>query len=876
MHKSVITLIICLIAIGCAGVHSPVNPSVSNSSVSDQPQAARNSTVLWGLFEVSIDPETHSASATENRQAAFTANIVDFLNSKPAFLGFKVKDIIPGPQFTDLDLDISIVHPFPGHPSFNGYDVRGVFMGDGSGELSYNPDLKYPVDGQDQMLIPDPDDGTGGPDGYTRWFNPTEFSGTKHLFEYTQGIFAYPGFNPPATLNPYRYFADGLSAEQNLWTWLVDNPSSHGVFSSGMKNTRNYYIRFPSGKTLKFAYAILADWKGPDPDSHPANASEPVACLVDSTSSVWFSDLGKGGGSLRLDISVFDWGAHDLSSGVMEDLRIFVDSTVLSAAHEFSQPEMTPIAGGEHFSTYHAEIPADSVHSLDGNEFWVIVETAGCDYSNPVNAPNDAWNDPLAAFFRFPLPVSDIPPVALVCDLHLDQGNSPQMPFKDWAQTFTFDATGSFDASGSEITYEWDFDGDGVFGDPFDSGTPDHPAKFFDFVNKDQVCLRISNGLIENTCCLDVDIEGYPYKNINVSDGTHPALDLAIDSSTGDLLVYYRGIDSSWTGHVRRYLRSTFFTTFETYDCFWASRDNLAPYNPDRDYHETGDFIDSGPTGDFIIAAHRQYASPPPSPCTGLRNVWAYIYSQSGQEITHYWWNDTWSTDWQAHVLDAHAFGSNSPTREGDLGITWEYGSGGVRENNHVTWPDPVYSGFFNLREGGTGLLKPAFPFHGYHASGTETDRDTDYIWVVMRENTVAELFQMNPSYPSTDSFVEIGPRFGTYSPDQDGHTSQPYENADTSDNGLFCALDITRDNENQYYVLDRLGLEPPYAYRIKTFTCSLMPPATTPHGGFGGPSDWLNDPIRLEGSDYDANIIVLHVTGSSSMISLFLETEIP
>jgi len=74
-------------------------------------------------------------------------------------------------------------------------------MGDGSGALKYNPELKYAVLGTDQYMLPDSVDGFGGPDGYTRWFNLPEFStGGMPMFQYTKGKMASSKFAGTATL----------------------------------------------------------------------------------------------------------------------------------------------------------------------------------------------------------------------------------------------------------------------------------------------------------------------------------------------------------------------------------------------------------------------------------------------------------------------------------------------------------------------------------------------------------------------------------------------------------------------------------------------------------------------------------------------------
>ena len=206
---------------------------------------------------------------------------------------------------------------------YNGYDVRGVFMGDGSGTL-VTDGLKYPQFGIDQVQIADPDppfDNSGSADGYTRWFNRTEFfQGGMPLLNYTPGNLASPGFSGNATLCPYRYFADSLGTSDNLWEFLDDHSDLNGVFSSGATNTRNYYLRFPDTKGVVYGYAVIANWEGTDPGSHPSNAIETVACDIVEESHVYYVDPSDNGGNFILDISLFDWGEHILDGGVMLSL----------------------------------------------------------------------------------------------------------------------------------------------------------------------------------------------------------------------------------------------------------------------------------------------------------------------------------------------------------------------------------------------------------------------------------------------------------------------------------------------------------------------------------------------------------------------------
>ncbi|HDS30812.1 MAG TPA: hypothetical protein ENN67_07185, partial [Firmicutes bacterium] len=195
---SSIVIMTLLLMISCSGGSDAIAPSTENpdSITGLMSQSGKSRTFLWGYYDVFIDIGSGMVEAVENRGAMFTANVVNFINSNPAGLGFKINSTQPGSNWVDVDIDVSITHPFPGMPHYNGYDVRGVFMGDGSKALQYNSDLIYSSFGTDQFMFADPSDGNGAPDGYTRWFNKPEFSmGGMLLFQYTQGSFATQGFN---------------------------------------------------------------------------------------------------------------------------------------------------------------------------------------------------------------------------------------------------------------------------------------------------------------------------------------------------------------------------------------------------------------------------------------------------------------------------------------------------------------------------------------------------------------------------------------------------------------------------------------------------------------------------------------------------------
>ena len=452
-HTAVIvTSVICVFyAIGCSGGGTPVSPGGVSGSVVMPAQAERASqTHLWGLYDVHLDIPSKTAVAVPNRQAIFTANVVNFINSKPTNLGFHINGTSVQTDYIDVDINVTITHPFPGLPQYNGYDVRGVFMGDGSAYLHYNNALVFPVLGTDQFMLPDPTDTFGGPDGYTRWFNFTEFfQAGMPLFQYTQGKNASPGFAGTATLNPYKYFADGLQMNDDLWTWLGTHAGQNGQFSSGASNTRNYYLRFPNSKGIVFAYAVIADWSGTEPQFHPSNAPEAVALSVVDSSDVFYISPAQKGGSIKLDVGVWNWSAT-LSGPAMDDHKIFVESTVLSSPYEFTTNDMTPVGGDENFSTYHVEIPADNIPGKDGNEYWVIVEEKDIDYTNPYDVPNAADGDRLAAFFRYDLPIGGTNPASI----HVTSPNGGESFIPSEQVDITW--TSSYVTGTVFLEYSWD------------------------------------------------------------------------------------------------------------------------------------------------------------------------------------------------------------------------------------------------------------------------------------------------------------------------------------------------------------------------------------------------------------------------------------
>jgi len=805
-------VVLTIIALGCSSKGS--NPMAPGSDLTaDGVQGTPTQTHLWGLYDVYVDIPTQTATAVVDRTAMFAANVVQFLNGNPLNLGFLVNGTPIQPTYIDVDIDVTIKHPLSGLPQYNGYDVRGIFMGDGHGTMKYSSLLKYPKANTDQILLPSPVTGFGGADGYTRWFNKHEFT-TPGLFGYTPGMYATPDYSPTATLCPYKYFADGLGKTQDIGAWLKANPTTNGIFTSGTSNTRNYYIRFPNAVGIKFAYAVVANWKGELPADHPAPAPEAVGVSVVDTSDVYYISAGNNGGDIKLEFDLFDWQSAPST--------IIIESTVLTANHTFTAPEMIPIGSGPNYSTYSVDIPATAVTSTGGNEYWIIAKYSGSNYKNTFGVTNLAGNDSLAAFFRYNLTV--VPNVKPVCDLDVVEAQ-PQGGFGP--QTTHFDASGTTDP-GDTVTFTWDFDGDNVFGETPDddyTGAQDKPAHIYTTAFNGDVHVKATDTFNFYTiCAVPVNVTPGPYKNININFSGAVGSDIAMDPTTGDAMVIYSN------GQVRRYLYSKAYTSFTTasnigntyfkwidvgVDGYWVVQGNDTGYERSRHYTPADAFIAEPTQGSWG-------GNIPNS------NDVACMFNVGTMANQHI-------------VMFGHYDGASGTT------IYYTDISGILNPGFGVGWTWD-YNG---LTSDGYGAAKP---YYGW-IRGTEASPSGDFLWTLESTDCYAAKYNI-----AGLSLAYTGCAFGTGTPTN-------------GDNGVNNPRDITvaKTGPDKYFIIDRSSTG---AFSIKGFIDNGA--TTSQLASFVQTPAFAQAPIRLDGCPNLSRMLVLMTAGSNTSMSLFLGTELP
>jgi hypothetical protein len=316
------------------------------------------------------------------------------------------------------------------------------------------------------------------PDGYTRWWNPTEFPHTDTMFGYKDGLLGTPDsvadFN--STINAYKLFCDDIT-EPDAPLSDVD-PSSRCVFTSGSQNVRHYTIDMGDG--LVFNYAVDANWMMPEgtppwevPDDFPHSANRPEAwnATINETSNTLWNDGINSGGSLSLEIALWDHFDAGLNT-------IYVESP----GNFDPVGPINPTIVSSYMATY--EVDITSATPAQGSiDILISAESEKVDYQGILPG------EPIAAYFVRTAYVSlnpdNLPPVAVA-----EIVSEPPFSAGD---AITFDASASYDPDGTIVSTEWDFNSDGIYGDSYDSGTDSIPTKIFNDPGTYYVNVRVTD-----------------------------------------------------------------------------------------------------------------------------------------------------------------------------------------------------------------------------------------------------------------------------------------------------------------------------------------------------------------------------------------------
>ncbi len=426
----VLVLVFLALAAGCSsGHHNAVAPGLTQggSADLDRGSAAKNHNIVWGLWDVRIDPLSGAVEIAPLRSAQWTLDMVKFLQPPAGPSGGIQIELIDNSEWLSagrLQLDVSLTHPFPGLPQFTGADVRGVLVTGGHRTSDSDPAIRFSDSGQLDAVL-------ANADGYTRWMNPVDFPSDGKVWTFTEGALGIgEGFD--ATINPFMYFADGLAPTDSLYGFFGDSDhlANRGQFTSGMINTRLYDLYFPltgsGGKPeIEFQYAVLASWKQPVdldpgdlPGSFPPDANTYEAFLMNAVDvGTLYYTPSQAGGDLILNLEIFDWTPYLTEAGTVVDEieRIIVESPQGILPAPFTEFDSSYIGANAMPGTTDASsvVPIEIANCLptdvNGQQLLIAVEQTGKTYDNDGFGTNYP-TAPLTAYFLQTLKVSSIIP----------------------------------------------------------------------------------------------------------------------------------------------------------------------------------------------------------------------------------------------------------------------------------------------------------------------------------------------------------------------------------------------------------------------------------------------------------------------------------
>jgi len=409
-----------------------------------QGQKLQGPRALWGLYEILIDPDKNTFEIVPLRSPTLHLNVLKFLepNGKVGMV-----QLVGGLNWnidkTVLDLDIRLVHPFPGALQFSGFDVKGILITRGAFTGLSDPDLV--MSGPDQLRLMNPD-------GYTRWWNPREFPG-NNIFSYRDGALGMKDsvWQFSSTLNGYKYFCDSLGANDPVENLDRDD---RGVFRAGSNNIRHYTISVPTLGQLRYNYAIDASWEPPltkppvVPDDFPieANQPEPWRIVVQEVANTLFYDADEHeqGGQLILEVLVYDWQnpaqapAGSINQVVGEWPALF----------DLVEAEFESVQAGYSVWTMTLAPQVGALTSTDDVEYLIWAESSdGAGYGGILDP-----DTPLIAASLFSATVSDTEPnLAPMISSGVTGNASPGLT----VETYTVVA---IDPNGDPLTYSWTVD----------------------------------------------------------------------------------------------------------------------------------------------------------------------------------------------------------------------------------------------------------------------------------------------------------------------------------------------------------------------------------------------------------------------------------
>ncbi len=242
MCRILLIVIVMAMLVGCA--HSQTGPIAPSLDVRpcgiggiDDPHR------LWGEFTLYFSGDHSRVEIAPKRLGRLHLNSTKFLEDYCKDC-LEVTNIVNNGDGT-IDLAVRITHPFPGHPEYTGFDVKGIIMFNASVELKWDSEATFPF--YDPIRVSWREKGDPevlNPDGYSPRWSPWWDSGSSMpIFNYWPGKFSKG--TPTANVNAFL----------NFYT-----DEDRHMFQCNGQVERTYHISLPGG-AVTAGYAIEACWE---------------------------------------------------------------------------------------------------------------------------------------------------------------------------------------------------------------------------------------------------------------------------------------------------------------------------------------------------------------------------------------------------------------------------------------------------------------------------------------------------------------------------------------------------------------------------------------------------------------------------------------
>ena len=314
--RIIIILLSLSILIGCSKGANPLVPSGDDSITESRTAGDTSNHALIGWGDIICNSETGTIEIIPSRSEEFHLNLTRAIVNT---MGIAL-EILPAqsdPANGLFVVDFILTHPLPGAPVFSGFDMKFILMTPGTLDVGGT----VFADMDETRLL--------NSDGFSRWWNPTEFTNPGFL-GYYPGV---PGLGDTAdltaTVNPYKLYADSLDVETPVSEVAVPaltDPDGRAIFGSGNENTRRFEIVFPVDvvPVIIFNYAIDVCWEEPVPnppsevpDDFPMAANQPepfdIQVVIPSNTLEYLAGGGVTG-DLRVQAMVADWQGMDAAN----------------------------------------------------------------------------------------------------------------------------------------------------------------------------------------------------------------------------------------------------------------------------------------------------------------------------------------------------------------------------------------------------------------------------------------------------------------------------------------------------------------------------------------------------------------------------------